>query len=83
MKTYWISKYALSDGIEEVQTDDEPSEHGYLSVRARFTSFKLGKDIHESLSQAITEAYNKRLRKIASLRKSIAKLEKLSFEVKP
>lgn len=79
MKTYYLSKYALSDGIKAVESDDTGSDyirpHGYVS----FYSYKLGRDIHETEAAAKAEAEKMRVKKIASLKKQIAKLEQMKF----
>lgn len=76
----WVTKYALTDGITENQTDGEVSEHGYMSVKGMWSSLKLGKDAHESREAAIDRARTMQANKIASLRKQITKLEKMEFK---
>ena len=81
-KRIWISKYALSAGITEHEatiTDGYAYPgHPFMS----FTSFKIGKDAHETKEGAIQAADVMRKKKIASLTKQIADLEKMTFEVK-
>ena len=79
-KSYWLSKYALSEGVQacdgvELDTNDQTIKlAGY-----GWNYFKLGRDVHESESAAKKAAEDMRLKKIASLKKQIAKLEKMSF----
>ena len=79
-KTYYLTKYALTQGIEEVKTDDTPNEHGYFNVAGHYFSFRLGKDLCETVPDAIKRAEQMRTAKIASLKKSIAKLEQMEFK---
>lgn len=81
----WITKYALSTGITEV--DASLSDRGVLSWKkngyAQY-SFGEGKDWHRTHAAAIECAKRMRDAKIISLRERIAKLEKMTFgETKP
>lgn len=77
-KTYYLSKYALSDGIKVVEADDVSD--GYVRPDGYYwISFKLGRDIHETEAAAKAAAESMRLKKIASLKKQIAKLEAMKF----
>lgn len=80
-RTYWLSKYALSDGIKEL-TGEESVFNGssWVDVDGWRGSFKLGRDIHDTREEALDVAEAARIKKIASLRKQIAKLEALKFE---
>lgn len=78
-KSYWLTKYALSDGITAVDVDHEPSEYGYVTPKGYWVSFKVGKDIHDTEAAAKKAAAAMRVKKIASLKKQIAALEKLEF----
>jgi hypothetical protein len=78
----WISKYALSNGITE--HDCEPPEEGSTRVFpgkpfAPYVGFTLGRDAHATPQEAAKAAEAARLKKIASVRKQLAKLEKMSF----
>jgi hypothetical protein len=78
----WISKYALSEGITEHECDPPNGGDNRVFPGApffEFTSFKLGSEAHLSKEDAERAAEAARLKKIASLRKQIAKLEKLTF----
>lgn len=80
--TYWLSKYALSDGIvSEVRVQAcKPGDEYIYAVGYQGTWFRRGRDIHETKAEAIKAAEAMRIKKIASLRKQIAKLEALKFE---
>lgn len=81
MKVF-ITKYALSTGIQEVEAEPfrdsgmvwwkeggwEQSAHGE------------GREWHRTIESAINKACDMRIRKIASLEKQIEKLRKLEFK---
>ena len=78
----WITKYALTAGIREeiVETTHNPSMvcrkgGGHLEC-----FHGEGKDWHRSFAGAVNRAKEMQANKLASLRKSIAKMEKLRFE---
>lgn len=77
----WISKYALSGEIT-CHECESPNDGGYVFPKGKFmsfTAFKVGMDAHTSAEAAIYAAEESRLKKIASLKKQIAKLEKMTF----
>lgn len=79
---YYISKYALSAGIEEFDLPVDPNDRGRVwfndSENCRFHSYNRD-DWHLDYSSAAARAEQMRAAKIASLKKQIAKLEKLTF----
>jgi hypothetical protein len=78
----WISKYALSDGITEHECDspDEGSDRVCPGAPfMSFASFKLGRDAHTSRDEAVKAAESARKKKLASVRKQIARLEAMVF----
>ena len=79
----WLSKYALSRGINEQMAETGLIEGKYVRVRVcgYWVLYTLGRDIHATRAEAVKAAETARIIKIASLRKQIAKLEKLTFEV--
>lgn len=83
MKSLWISKYALSDGIKVADWDGKVTEYGYVFPHGYCAGFELGSDAHESEEEAKKAAEKKRLAKIASLKKQLAKLEAISFTGSP
>ena len=79
----YITKYALSSGILKTEVEG-PSESGYFHERKGLLGF-LGysytkKECHLLFEEAKARAEEMRLKKIASLKKQIAKLEKMTFE---
>jgi hypothetical protein len=78
---FHITKYSLSEGILEKEL--EYAGDGYAKESGNGGAFrffgKVGKDCFERRSEAISHAEKMRLAKIASLKKQIAKLEKLTF----
>lgn len=82
MKCY-VTRYALSSGrIKAV----EATLHGKTMIEYRedggYPQFAHRRDWHGSLEAAAIRAEQMRVAKIAALRKSIARLEKLTFELK-
>ncbi len=82
MAKVFITKYALTEGIKEIETD---------IIRSRFEDreyvrdglcsyFRIGENAFTDKSEALKKAEEMKIRKIASLRKQIEKLEKLSFK---
>lgn len=76
----WITRYALSSGIEENVASHDTSD--YISVQGVWSLLKLGRDVHLSERAAIKAANAMRTKKIASLRAQIKKLEAMSFRSK-
>jgi hypothetical protein len=83
--TVWITKYAMTKGIEkkeailslELWPSGSTVEVKYTYNTAYFHSE--GKDWHRTEASALSRAEEMRLAKIASLKKQIAKLEKMKF----
>ena len=79
----FITKYALTSGIEEVEMDvmlDDPSFK--KKCFGNYNNLKLGfynDDFHLTMEDALKDAEKRRKKKIESLKKQISKLEKLSF----
>lgn len=82
MGTYYLSKYALTDGIKKVEVDVSPCVDGFVYIKGHWRVYKLGGDIHKTEAEALAAAEAMRVKKIASLKKQIAKLEAVTFEVK-
>lgn len=75
----WITSYALTAGIEvrEGRVSD-----GFFHPEGRtFSYFRVGRDAHPTMEEAVKAAELARQKKIASLKKQLAKLEKLNFTV--
>ena len=75
----WISRYALSDGIKEVEAEQPAIGDRYAKINGQFTIYEIGKDIHDTLEAAKEEAEKMRRRKIASLKKQLGNLEDMRF----
>lgn len=79
----WITKYALTAGIceRDVRELAEDGRHVFVSEDGALNGWAMyhGNDWHETREDAVACAEEMRTAKIASLKKSIAKLEKLTF----
>lgn len=76
----WISKYALTQGVFAVDAeivDDEMISY----PQGDFCNYAHGNDWHRTQEAAVARAEEMRQAKIASLQKSIRKLESLRFVV--
>lgn len=79
----WSTKYALTSGIVEHLV--EKCGEGMVKTAGSFSSgggeyfYVEGKQWHRTLEQAKEYAETMRKKKIESLKKSIAKIEKLTF----
>lgn len=84
MPTFYVTKYALTEGIVSAEFP-EPQEGGnYVSGKLKAddffeTHYLLEKEAFRTPDAASADAERRRVAKIASLQKQIAKLEKLSF----
>lgn len=74
----WLVKYALTAGITEEVVRSANDKYAYIVGRS-WGSFKLGQDLFETYSAAVTAAEAMRQKKLESLRKQCMKLEKLKF----
>lgn len=82
MATFYITKYALSSGIDErVDPLVRRWDDGTESVRSGddWVSFVVGREAFTDRADAVADAEARRAKRIASLKKQIAKLEKLTF----
>lgn len=77
-KTVYVTKYALSAGIQEVEVRRSSVEGLVVSRRGMF--FKDGSECFASREEALKDAEVRRKKKIMSLRKQIKKLEGVEFE---
>ena len=78
----WITKYALTSGITEHEAEPEHAD-GMISYRFNGMNQYAhgeGKEWHKNFASAKTRAEKMRVDKIASLKKSLAKLEAMSFD---
>ncbi len=76
----YVTKYALTSGILVVEaehcTDIDPN-----MIKFGAMNYAHGKDWHQTLKAALTRAEDMRKRKLTTLRKQVAQLEKLKIEV--
>lgn len=79
MKIY-ISKYALSSGIFYINAEIRESGMACEIGGYHRCFHEEGKEWHETLEDALKRAEEIRLRKIASLKKQLAKYEKMRFD---
>lgn len=81
--TVWVTKYALSSGITketgEVCGDISSDMIAYGANNAQ--CFAHGNDWHRTPEAAIAQAEKMRKAKIISLKKSIDKLERMTFKI--
>jgi len=82
--TIWITKYALTQGIYKVKGETEVSDK-VLKVRQDngYTIMFYEDDWHLSSRAAVSKAEEMKTKKLTSLKKQLAKLEKLSFVEEP
>lgn len=77
MKVY-ITKYSLTEGIIEKEAE-QFTETGVKTVNEQWPQYFHKPYWHETMQDALKHADELRIKKIASLKKQIAKLEKLTF----
>ena len=80
--TAWVTKYALTDGIQKVsgtvRHETSSDMLSYIGSRYDWRCVH-GKDWHRTPEAALARAEEMRKNKVASLNKSIAKLEAIKF----
>jgi len=83
LQKVFITKYALTNGIEEVELDvKENPEHFKKSCYGKWKGYSQGfynDDFHLTKEEALIDAEKRRKKKIESLKKQIQKLERMSF----
>lgn len=81
MAKVFITKYALTKGIIEKEADIHSFRDGskFAYVRGEFIGYKMTVDAFYDYESAIQRAEEMRKKRIASLKRQIEKLEKLSF----
>lgn len=76
----WITKYALSDGIKELEVEQSDGFPDIVCGKSLNDYYHgEGKDWHRTYESATVRANEMRQKKIASLKKQIEKLEKMRF----
>ena len=84
--TAWVTKYALTSGIQKVGGTVRQTNSNMLVYQAKTSSgmhysHAWGNEWHRTPEAALARAEEMRKNKIASLKKSIAKLEAMTFSV--
>lgn len=83
--TAWVTKCALTNGIQKVsgtiRHETNSDILSYIGSRYDWREYVHGKDWHRTPEAALARAEEMRKNKIASLKKSIAKLEAMTFRV--
>lgn len=81
MAKVYITKYALSTGIEKIDTElyKSPINNRYYA-QVYYNRYYIGSEAFTVESQAIEKAEEMKIKKIDSLKKQIEKLEKLNFK---
>jgi hypothetical protein len=77
-KYYYITKYALSEGISYEECTEMPSGE-YVSAKPFLQLFRIGIDAFENFDDAHKRAVEMRNKRIKSFKKQLARLEKLRF----
>lgn len=79
-KTVWVTKYALTTGIQEMEVEDTHYA-GMVTTTQRWRQcfHGEGREWCSTREEACRVADAMRIKKIAALRKQIAKLEQLKF----
>lgn len=78
LNTYFVTKWALTQGILKLHLRDSHTPSMKCSDFCGFFHGE-GKEWHRDAASAVAHANKMRLAKIASLKKSIAKLEAKTF----
>lgn len=82
----WITRYALTSGIFEVEatlSDRSPSMVTYRRSPDSLLEFAHGNDWHVMRETAVARAEEMKIAKLQSLEKQIRKVSKITFEAKP
>jgi hypothetical protein len=84
MSTFWISKYALTQGVYSVEAEEPTASiPSMISVRQKTTYSTCyhgeGRDWHRTEAEARTKANKMVQDKIKSLKKQLKKLEVMEF----
>lgn len=89
IKTIYITKYALTRGIIKskndfgvIENDEQFGKSCYGRLSGYMSQGFYGNDFQMTEELALADAERRRVRKIESLKKQIAKLEKLVITIK-
>lgn len=75
----WITKYALSQGIKEIEVEQSKDFPDMVSDKWNASYHGEGREWHRTFESAKMKAEDMRLNKIVSLNKQIQKYEKMKF----
>ena len=75
---WYITKYALTSGIEEIESDFCNKGDQFWHIRGRYKIYREN-EIFQTREEAVADANMRKERKIASLKRQIQKLENLTF----
>ena len=81
-KTVYLTKYAVSGGVtahEELGRSTWRDGGVWIRMNGVYNSQKLGRDVFETWPEALAAAEKARAKKLASLKKQIAKIEAAVF----
>ena len=70
MKGY-LAKYAISEGVKEVEIIDRDYRFDYVGLVGYSALYVLGRDVFKEKNEALAAAEKIRTKKIASLKKQI------------
>lgn len=76
----WVTKCVFTQGIRVVDVMVPGGASTVVRTPSPYVQFFYGSDWHLTKEAAIQEAEKMRLKKIASLKKQIVKLEEMRFE---
>lgn len=86
MKTWYITRRALTEGIEVVKAEAEYSCHtptGLVKKAGSPGYYYIAKSAFDNLDDAIADAEDQRAKRIASYKRRIKALEKIVFTPTP
>lgn len=76
-KIFYVTKYALAYGIDQCPLVRDLGD-GWVSLDGLSSCVRIGRDAFETRAEADADVRQRAARKIASLKKQLAKLEKLA-----
>jgi hypothetical protein len=88
MQTVYITKYCLSSSILKIDAEIKESKgtkkeiSAYGKIQGGYTTGFYNDDFHLTEEEAFKDAESRRIKKIESLKKQIAKLENKKFVIK-
>ncbi len=75
----WLVKYALTEGVTEEVVQSTSTDRYVFLERNQWNLYTVDREVFADHSEAVKAAEAMRKKKLDSLRKQIAKLEKLKF----